>query len=492
MVVTNFQLRNAGLLPQPGLQLGQNALGVVADGAQLIHLGMVALGDDAAIFQRRRCFRVHCGINLVFDVGQRVDLSGQFCQLRAVAAFGLTAQPRQTLAGLRHGEDLLRGGGTVDRAGHHALQIEDVVQLLDEVAALDGLVHEALHRVQAAVDEGAGHQRLFDPAAKHPLAHGGAGLVQHPEQGAPLFAAAQGLGQLQIGPRDRRQAHELRFVVAEDRLQALHALDLGGVEVFQQCRHGEADIALFADAGLGGPIAAELVFQRNGHKAGGIVFFLHKFNGAAHILLQVIGQLPAVEAAGIHQHFAGVVAAQLGDDGGNDLFPLEFRDVGRAGGDIGKAEARLITLDENARNVVVFVVLKHTALNDGARRDHTDDIPLDKTLCLGRVLHLLADGDLVALGDEPGHIAFVAVEGHAAHGGPLFQPALLAGQRQIQLPRGGQRIIEEHLVKVADAVEQDLVLVLIFDFQILLHHGRQFGHGSPPFLHSVVVGVCSE
>ena len=84
------------------------------------------------------------------------------------------------------------------------------------------------------------------------------------------------------------------------------------------------------------------------------------------------------------------------------------------------------------------------------------------------------------------------MEGHAAHGGPLFQPALLAGQRQIQFPRGGQRIIEEHLVKVADAVEQDLVLVLIFDFQILLHHGRQFGHGSPPFLHSVVVGVCSE
>ena len=40
--------------------------------------------------------------------------------------------------------------------------------------------------------------------------------------------------------------------------------------------------------------------------------------------------------------------------------------------------------------------------------------------------------------------------------------------------------------------KQNFVLMLFFDLQILLHHGRQFGHGSTPFLHSVVVGVCSE
>ena len=178
-----------------------------------------------------------------------------------------------------------------------------------------------------------------------------------------------------------------------------------------------------------------------------------------------------------------MVAAQLGDDSRDDLFLPEFRDVGRAGGNVGKAEARRVPLDENARDVVVFIILEHTALDDGAGRDHTDDIPLDEALGLGGVFHLLTDGDLVAFGDEPGHIAFVAVEGHPAHGGALLLTALLSGQCQVQLPRGRPGIVEEHLVKVADAVEQNLVLVLFFDFQILLHHGRQFRHGSPPFLH---------
>ena len=357
------------------------------------------------------------------------------------------------------------------------------MQLFHEVAALDGLVDQTFHLVQAAVDDAAGNERLFDPAAEHPLAHGGAGLVQHPEQGAPLLATAQRLGQFQIGPRDRRQPHELRLVVADDGLQAFDALDLSIVQIFQQRRHGKADIALFVDAGLRGPVAAELIFQRDGHKARRIALLFDKFDGALHIFLQVGGQLPAVEGVGVHQHLTGVVAAQLGDDSRDDLFLPEFRDVGRAGGNVGKAEARRVPLDENARDVVVFIILEHTALDDGAGRDHTDDIPLDKALGLSGVFHLLTDGDLVAFGDEPGHIAFVAVEGHPAHGGALLLTALLAGQRQVQLPRGRPGIVEEHLVKVADAVEQNLVLVLFFDFQILLHHGRQFRHGSPPFLH---------
>ena len=50
------------------------------------------------------------------------------------------------------------------------------MQLFHEVAALDGLVDQTFHLVQAAVDDAAGNERLFDPAAEHPLAHGGAGI----------------------------------------------------------------------------------------------------------------------------------------------------------------------------------------------------------------------------------------------------------------------------------------------------------------------------
>ena len=48
---------------------------------------------------------------------------------------------------------------TIDRTGHEALEVGDVVELLDEVAPLHGLVHEALYRAEAAVDGSAGHQR---------------------------------------------------------------------------------------------------------------------------------------------------------------------------------------------------------------------------------------------------------------------------------------------------------------------------------------------
>lgn len=72
------------------------------------------------------------------------------------------------------------------------------MQFFGQVAAHHSLTHQRLHSVQAVVDELAGNKRLLDPAAQHPLTHGGAGLIQHPQQGAALFAPAQGLGQLKV------------------------------------------------------------------------------------------------------------------------------------------------------------------------------------------------------------------------------------------------------------------------------------------------------
>lgn len=105
-----------------------------------------------------------------------------------------------------------------DRAGHQALQIRDVMQFLGQIAAHHGLAHQCLHSVQAVVDELAGNKRLLDPAAQHPLAHGSAGLIQHPQQGAALFASAQGLGQFKVCPGDRRKPHKLGFVVSNNGL----------------------------------------------------------------------------------------------------------------------------------------------------------------------------------------------------------------------------------------------------------------------------------
>ena len=218
MVIADFQLWNAGLLPQTGFQLCQNALGVIADGAQLVHLGVVALGNNAAILEGGGGVRVYCSVNARLDILQRVDAGSKLGEFRAAATLSLLAQTGQAVAGLGKGVDLLRCGRAVHRAGHQSFQIRDVVQFFGQVAAHHGLAHQRLHSVQAVVDKLAGNKRLLDPAAQHPLAHGGAGLIQHPQQGAALFAAAQGLGQLKVCPGDRRKPHELGFVVSNDRL----------------------------------------------------------------------------------------------------------------------------------------------------------------------------------------------------------------------------------------------------------------------------------
>ena len=489
VVVADLQLGDARLLPQARLQLGEDAFGIITDGAQLIHLRVVALGDDAAVLQGGGGIRVDGCEDGCFDVVQQIDLARKGGQLRAAAALGLRPQVRQALAGLGHRVDLLGRGRTIDRTGHEALEVGDIVELLDEVAPLHSLVHEALYRAEAAVDGSAGHQRLLDPAAQHPLAHGRAGLVQHPEQRPPLFAAPQRLGQLKVGPCDRRQAHELSLVVGDDRLEPLDALDLGIVEIFQQRRHRKADETVLGHAGLGRPVAAKLVLEGDGDEARGIPFLLHQLDGAVHVLFEVGGDLPAVQQTRVHQHLAGVVAAKLCDDRRGDLFPLQLGNVGRAGGDVSKAEARRAALQEDAGDVVVLVILKHTALDDGARRDHPDDVPLDEALGLGRVFHLLADGDLIALCDEAGHIALVAVKGHAAHGRTFLEAALLARKGQVQLPRGRERIVEEHLVEIADAIEKDLILMLFFYLKILLHHGRKLCHDRSPSSPCCRVGV---
>ena len=185
-----------------------------------------------------------------------------------------------------------------------------------------------------------------------------------------------------------------------------------------------------------------------------------------------------------------MVAAQLGNDRRGDLIRRQLGDMRRTGGNIRKAQAGLFALEVQAGNVVIAVVLQHTALDDRTGCDHPDDVPLDKAFRLGGVLHLLTDSHLIALSDQARHIALVAVEGHAAHRGALRKAALLAGKGKIQLPGGRDGIVEEHLVKIADAVKKNFVLVLIFDFKILLHHGRKLCHGFSSFPCMVPSPVC--
>ena len=67
-------------------------------------------------------------------------------------------------------------------------------------------------------------------------------------------------------------------------------------------------------------------------------------------------------------------------------------------------------------------------------------------LGLGRILDLLADGDLEALADQARQIGLVAVHRYAAHLDVLAEMLAALGQRDVEGRRGLHRIVEEQLV----------------------------------------------
>ena len=106
------------------------------------------------------------------------------------------------------------------------------------------------------------------------------------------------------------------------------------------------------------------------------------------------------------------------------------------------------------------------------------------------VLHLFADGDAEAFAQEALQVTVGGVIGNAAHGNGAF--AVAGGEGDLELAGGGFGVVEEELVEVAEAKEEQGVGVLAFGGQVLTHErglgvgrgvrhgkGQNTGNGSP-------------
>jgi hypothetical protein len=75
--------------------------------------------------------------------------------------------------------------------------------------------------------------------------------------------------------------------------------------------------------------------------------------------------------------------------------------------------------------------------------------------------------------EDAGDVAVGGVMRQAAH-----RHAVARGEREVEQLRAGLRVLEKHLVKIAEAEEQQRVLrQFAFDAAILRHHGRELGFG---------------
>ena len=148
-----------------------------------------------------------------------------------------------------------------------------------------------------------------------------------------------------------------------------------------------------------------------------------------------------------------------------------------SGGDVGKADAKSILCQIEGTQKVIFSFGQHRAFDDGARGGDPDNFSLNYAFGLIRRLHLLTDGDLVALFHQLLDIGIAGMIGHATHGRPLRQAAVPASESQLQLPGSQNGIIKKHFIKIAQTIKQYVILMHPFDFLVLLHHGREFFQG---------------
>ena len=161
--------------------------------------------------------------------------------------------------------------------------------------------------------------------------------------------------------------------------------------------------------------------------------------------------------------------------------PVKGRAAELARGHVAERGAALAGSEVYRAYIGALALFEHRAFRHRAGCDYAYDVPLHKPLCQRRVLCLLADSDLVALGDEPRDVGFSAVVRHSAHRCALvgvLNGTVARRQREVKLARGDLRVVVEHLVKVAETEEQQAVLMLLFYFVVLLFHGCKLSHDS--------------
>jgi hypothetical protein len=148
-------------------------------------------------------------------------------------------------------------------------------------------------------------------------------------------------------------------------------------------------------------------------------------------------------------------------------------------------EAEFLLLAEHGGEVVRLVRIEEAAIRHRARADDLRKLARHQ-LARDRLTHLLADRHALPGADEARDVALRRVVRHTAHG-----DAVALCERHVEDARGGLRILEEHLIKVPQAEEQQDVRRQISPHgEILLHHrsrGRLSGH------KAVIMGrFCGE
>ena len=500
LVEADLQRGDAGPFALASLQGGQEAAGVAGQRPGLVEFDVHALADDARALD--------LGRGLVGQRVQKTDAQGRQIGHAAgpvgggmplvigvgdqVAQRGHGHQRQAQLAGL--GRSQPTGGGP----RRPAFEVADPGQpgpgLAPPLAVVEGAGDRGVPLPQALeIVEGLG-ETPFEQASSG----GRHRPVDMVDQGALAAVAAEGAEDLEVaqGLLVQQQAVAAR---GEGKGRDLDRPgEAQGRDVAQQGPGGGHSPVVLALGQAEGVEAAhaEMVAQGAGGEGrmepGGADPVDHDpgQGGAPGVQVALAGGLG-------HDDLAHRVA--LAEPGQGDVL-LAAAEV--AGGSIHQGPAVVLGLavdGEPGQAVVARGAGDQSRRRGGARADHLDHLAADQPLGLGGILDLFADGHGQAGREQASQIGVQGVIGHAGQGDRML--AVLVPGRQGDVGDAGQDlgVLEEGLVEVAHAEEQQGAGVLALDLEVLRQHRGQFGgrlarrgHGRSVVSTSMTRRPCSR
>ncbi len=338
-------------------------------------------------------------------------------------------------------------------------------------------VDQGADRLMAPTQQFARAQRPVQPAAQQARAHRRHRLVEYAEQG--MFGATAGMGvQLQVASGRRVQRDGFAGVFHGHAGEVRQRAFLGFLDVAEQaagCRDRQIH-AVDAEAAevAGAEEAIEFALRRIAVVVPG--WTLAQAGQAADQLRP--------RHVFVDQCFGGL---QTGQFGGQCFGMGHLAEQEASTGQIDPGQAvGTVRACGDRQEQIVATFLQQRGIGHRARGDDAHHLAFDDALGQRRVADLLADRHRFAEPHQPREIIFRRVIRHAGHRNrcPGRLPTL--GQRDVEQPRGLACIVEEQLVEIAHAEEQQHLRMFGLGRQVLAHERGMFGgffglHG--PWVH---------
>ena len=186
-VIPHAQVPDAGFFFFPRFDLEHTRRAVFLHVAQVIDLLAVALADHFALADGKGGI-VHDGaVDEIAQIIECVELLAEHLKHGRIHRGQTLPDLRQAVGAARQRNKVAAVGRAGDDARDDALEIGHVLERKDQLLAVDVLFDQLVHGRKPLSDQRRRQQRPFHPRPEQASAHGGAGLVQHPQEASLLL-----------------------------------------------------------------------------------------------------------------------------------------------------------------------------------------------------------------------------------------------------------------------------------------------------------------